>query len=111
MENEVSIIEPKDGSNEINNVTLQKIKNPGRQEWGRKLGKMSKEMKIKKQQANIQPPSEQVSAPNAIRWKYGLGLVGILIGLHALNKYLYTDNAKDSKCPIKEEPRPLFSDF
>ena len=30
-------------------VTSEKIKNPGRQEWGRKLGKMSKELKLKKQ--------------------------------------------------------------
>jgi len=33
---------------EESKVTTQKIKNPGRQEWGRKLGKMSKELKLKK---------------------------------------------------------------
>jgi hypothetical protein len=30
-------------------VTSEKPKNKGRQEWGRKLGKMSKELKIKKE--------------------------------------------------------------
>ena len=34
---------------EESKVTTEKIKNPGRQEWGRKLGKMSKELKLKKQ--------------------------------------------------------------
>ena len=32
---------------EESKVTTEKIKNPGRQEWGRKLGKMSKELKLK----------------------------------------------------------------
>jgi len=35
---------------EINKIKANKAKNPGRQEWGRKLGKMMKERKLKKQQ-------------------------------------------------------------
>ena len=30
---------------EINKITSDKPKNPGRQEWGRKLGKMMKKIK------------------------------------------------------------------
>lgn len=123
MEIEQPIIESKDKSSEIENVTLQKIKNPGRQEWGRKLGKMSKEMKIKKQQANIQNSvqikdlqekpvlSSERSASDVIRWEYALGLVGTLISLRALYNYLYSDNIKDSKCSMKDEPESKFSDF
>ena len=32
---------------EINKITADKPKNPGRQEWGRKLGKTMKERKLK----------------------------------------------------------------
>ena len=35
---------------EINKITADKPKHPGRQEWGRKLGKMMKERKLKNQQ-------------------------------------------------------------
>ena len=35
---------------EINKIKANKAKNPGRQEWGRKLGKMMKERKLKNQQ-------------------------------------------------------------
>ena len=35
---------------EINKITADKPKNPGRQKWGRKLGKMMKERKLKNQQ-------------------------------------------------------------
>ena len=34
---------------EINKITANKPKNPGRQEWGRKLVKMMKERKLKNQ--------------------------------------------------------------
>jgi len=35
---------------EINKITADKHKNPGRQEWGRKLGKMMKVRKLKNRQ-------------------------------------------------------------
>jgi hypothetical protein len=35
-------------SEEIEKVTIDRPKNSGRQEWGRKLGKMQKELKAKK---------------------------------------------------------------
>ena len=35
---------------EINKITADKPKYPGRQEWGTKLGKMMKERKLKYQQ-------------------------------------------------------------
>ena len=53
-------------------VTSQKPKNPGRQEWGRKLGKMSKEFKKKTQ-------ASQLGCSLPARWEYVAGL-GIFIG-------------------------------
>ena len=41
---------------EIKKVTTEKAKNPGRQEWGRILGKMTKERKLKQQEVEKQPP-------------------------------------------------------
>ena len=58
-------------------VTTDKLKNPGRQEWGRKLGKMSKELKLKKQV--MEEPVK-----SGFHIEYILGIAGVLIGLAAL---------------------------
>ena len=56
-------------------VTTEKPKNPGRVEWGRKLGKLAKQKKIKSQ------PNEST---NTVVYNdyyiYGLAIVGIIIG-------------------------------
>lgn len=46
---------------EADKVTTEKPKNPGRQEWGRKLGKMQKELKLKKQEKDEKVENPQVS--------------------------------------------------
>jgi len=76
---------------DVSKVTSEKPKNPGRQEWGRKLGKMSKELKLKKQLQEkqllettaIEPPMSRPS----IRFEYFLVAATILTGIGALYYY------------------------
>jgi len=93
---------------EESKVTTDKIKNPGRQEWGRKLGKMSKELKLKKQlqeNTNIeQPPSKH---GYSIRIEYCLALATLLIGLGALyyQKKSFEKQQTEIKQPEVKKPQ------
>ena len=49
---------------EVEKVTTEKQKNPGRQEWGRKLGKMQKELKLKKENEEIKESKLETGAVN-----------------------------------------------
>jgi len=64
---------------EVEKVTTDKPKNAGLQEWGRKLGKMQKELKAKKQME-----TESVPDSSYLKWEYGVAVAGIIIGLAAL---------------------------
>ena len=60
---------------EIKKVTTEKAKNPGRQEWGRILGKMTKERKLK--------PKEVEKQPSLVRFGYSLAIlpfIAVIIG-------------------------------
>jgi len=61
---------------------VKKTKNPGRQEWGRKLGKMSKELKLKKQL--LESASSPVEQPSSFKVEYLLGAAAVVVGLVAL---------------------------
>jgi len=63
-------------SEEVEKVTTDKPKNAGRHEWGRKLGKMQKELKAKKQM--------DVPGNSYLKWEYGVAVAGIIIGVAAL---------------------------
>ena len=64
-------------SEQIERVTSDKPKNPGRQEWGKKLGKMQAEIKAKKlieEQPRNFPTWQTVGFVGSL----GLGLLGLL---------------------------------
>ena len=63
----------------ISVVTTEKPKNKGRQEWGRKLGKMSKELKLKNQKGKSIVDFFSSWMEN----KFLLG-IGIVVGIGAL---------------------------
>ncbi len=70
---------------QIERVTTDKPKNSGRVEWGKKLGKMQKELKAKKQnEMQEQKPDSVVKSNGFMKWKYGVAVAGLLIGLGAL---------------------------
>jgi hypothetical protein len=102
----------------IEKVTTEKIKNAGRQEWGRKLGKMQKELKLKKlQESSLEPPSEAITHKTQyLKWEYLLTAVGISIGLGAL---YYQKKSYDAQVgrpttknvPLVVETQSRFSDF
>jgi hypothetical protein len=62
---------------EIEKVTTDRPKNSGRQEWGKKLGKMQKELKAKK----LAEVPEQTRS--FLKWEYGIAFVSLLVGLGA----------------------------
>mgnify|MGYP003519899827 FL=1 len=90
-------------------VTSEKIKNPGRQEWGRKLGKMSKELKLKKQliEATSEPA---ISVEQRFKVEYLLGAAALGVGLVALyyQKKSYESIKKDL---ATRKPESKFTDF
>ena len=81
--------------NAVEKVTMDKPKNPGRQAWGRQLGKMQKERKAKKlsdlgemEQAKL-PLASSISdrcqvEPSFLKWEYLIAGTGIIIGIVAL---------------------------
>jgi hypothetical protein len=90
---------------EIDKVTTDKVKNPGRQEWGRKLGKMQKAKKL---------PEEQVSHKTQyLKWEYLLAAIGITVGLGALyyQKKSYEAQVSIETKPLMVETQSKFSDF
>ena len=65
-------------------VTTEKPKNPGRVEWGRKLGKLAKQKKIK---------TEPVNRPTVVHDNYyTYGGVAVGIALTAICVYKYSFN-------------------
>ena len=65
---------------EINKITVDKPKNPGRQEWGRKLGKIMKERKLKSQQEmEKEQKVEKFSLGSLVRLDYCLAASVIII--------------------------------
>jgi hypothetical protein len=99
-------------------VTTEKPKNPGRQEWGRKLGKMSKELKLKK---NVQVESEPIESKDSspilhyLKFEYVVGISAIILTALALyyQKKSFDSDVKQSSMPHNDlQPeRPQFSDF
>ncbi len=95
---------------EVERVTSDKPKNPGRQEWGKKLGKMQKELKAKK----LADPNEQVRGYR-FKWEYGVAIAGLLIGLGALyyqkKSYDVAAQTPTSASVEIQKPQARFSDF
>jgi len=81
-------------SEEVKKVTTDKPKNAGRQEWGRKLGKMQKELKDKKQM--------DVPGSSYLKWEYGVAVAGIIIGVAAL--YNQKKSYKVAKADVVVKP-------
>lgn len=117
------------GSNTVvTTVTAEKSKNKGRQEWGRKLGKMSKELKLKKQEAKEKQEVVDVTAiqeqtRGEARWKYVLGytnayvlVCGVVVGaLYYIRQKQYYSGAAAAAIPIDNENvntvKTKFADF
>lgn len=93
----------------MDKVTTEKPKNPGRQEWGRKLGKMQKELKQKKH------VEEEHKSSSYLKWEYVVAGVTILVGIGALyyQKKSYEGQLKtqQKKVPVVEKKEMQFSDF
>ena len=102
-------------------VTTEKPKNPGRVEWGKKLGKISKERKLKREQEQIAQNSQETvkqisSHPQSIDiakiTRYWIYIVGGSVGLIGFGLYWF----KKSKPVVVnnriiEKQKPKFSDF
>jgi hypothetical protein len=102
---------------EVERVTSDKPKNPGRQEWGKKLGKMQKELKVQKQ--NEQKIDSEIKAKSFLRWEYFVAAGGLIIGAAALyyQKKSYeivkddSSNAVESQNTTSINKQMKFSDF
>lgn len=74
--------------NELSRVTTEKIKNPGRQEWGRKLGKMQKELKAKKlnelTNERLLEQNPETRSCSFLKWEYVVTAVGLAVAALAL---------------------------
>ena len=90
---------------EIKKVTTEKAKNPGRQEWGRILGKMTKERKLKQQEVEKQP--------SPVKFGYSLTIllfIAVIIG--AIYFYSRKKNVYVREVPKEvQNAKPQFSDF
>jgi hypothetical protein len=82
---------------EVEKVTTEKKKNPGRQEWGRKLGKMQK---LKKQTEEV--PATKTD--NSFRWEYLLTGVTVLLGIGAL---YYQKKSHEYQLQLQKEQKKL----
>ena len=93
--------------NEVSRVTTEKIKNPGRQEWGRKLGKMQKELKAKKllEEVPVTPKN------NFFKWEYVLTATGIFVAIGALYYQKKSYDAIKLKPSVPVKVGSNFSDF
>jgi cell division protein FtsL len=89
---------------EVHKVTTEKQKNPGRQEWGRKLGKMQK----------LKTQPEEVPE-NKTSWEYVLACVAVVVGIGALyyqkKSYECQLELQKQKKPVTEKKEARFSDF
>ena len=83
-------------------VTTEKPKNPGRVEWGRKLGKLSKQKKFEPQ------PEKPEPIVKTYNYYYAYGAV---FGVAAIGLCLYRCKAKSSQ-KVTENPKERnFSKF
>lgn len=99
----------------VEQVTSDKPKNPGRVEWGRKLGKLSKERKKLKKETE---EKNVVSADQKILINPYIGLLaisGILITIGTLYYKTYcglqSDNKDIKSQSLETEKSKLFSKF
>jgi hypothetical protein len=97
-------------------VTTDKPKNPGRQEWGRKLGKMSKELKLKKQVTDMCKSIEttrEEPPKSSFHIEYVFGIAGVFIGLAALyyQKKSYESVVVEQPNAVKPKREVKLSDF
>ena len=116
-------------------VTSQKPKNPGRVEWGRQLGKMPKERKLKKEKLeepktnNVDFIASENSKGFQINKQYGIGISVIILGLggcYAYKRYVsysveekhnkYNSTSDERKATNTREPQTIkendqFPDF
>ena len=96
-------------------VTTEKTKNPGRQEWGRKLGKMSKQLKLEKEnKKTIDTPS--ISKNNKtenlkIKWRFLIGGAGVIIGIAALYYQKKSYEVQVIQNPTADKMEIKFQDF
>jgi len=91
---------------EVHKVTTEKQKNPGRQEWGRKLGKMQK----------LKTQTEEVHEnKTSFKWDYVLTFVTVVVGVGALyyqkKSYECQLELHKQKKPVTEKKEARFSDF
>ena len=94
-------------------VTTEKVKNPGRQEWGRKLGKMQREIKLRKLNESTLESTTEVKA-QYLKWEYLMTVLGITIGIGALyyQKKSYEAQVTNKKiAPLIVETQSQFFDF
>ena len=99
---------------ENDEVTSPKPKNQGRVEWGKKLGKMSKERKLKKDIEKVQEVPEAVQ--DSSRFPYAIAVPGSILVVGMVLYFVYIKTSKSSKQPNftssrEEAPKSKFSDF
>ena len=99
---------------ENDEVTSPKPKNQGRVEWGKKLGKMSKERKLKKDIEKVQEVPE--TKEDSSRSTYAIVVPASFIAIGMVLYFVYIKTSKSSKQPNftssrEEAPKSKFSDF
>lgn len=95
-------------------VTTDKPKHPGRQEWGRKLGKMQRELKLKKQINEVVIEKPVINKYiYSVKWEYALGIGALVVGAVALyyQKKSYENQVITQPVVITEKRNTQFSDF
>jgi len=84
-------------------VTTDKPKNPGREEWGRKLGKLAKQKKIQ-----IQPNESTNTVAYNNYYIYGLAIAGVIIGVGV---YKFRTKPQVTSFKIDNPKERTFCDF
>lgn len=98
-------------------VTSERPKNPGRQAWGRKLGKMSKELKFKKlvqneeQEQPIPGEMDDKGPTTYLKFEYIVGLGALGLASVALYYQIKSYRAQGKAKPEPAAGRPQFDDF
>ena len=82
---------------ENDELTSPKPKNQGRVEWGKKLGKMSKERKLKKDIEKVQEVPE--TKEDSSRFPYAIAVPGSILVVGVVLYFMYTKTTKLSKQP------------
>ena len=105
-------------------VTTDKPKNQGGVEWGKKLGKMQKELKLKKQNHDVnelKPIEIDQKSNSFLKWEYAVAGTGLIIAAAALyyQKKSYHEQVKTQPMHLVQSPshnesankQAIFSDF